>query len=98
MRSKVTVLYQPMVIIDSFDLISRNWRCASFPSRGSLSSEWSSLYFLGQHTPPGTGKPVPAPSYEGAKGLCKPSAPASLPKSLKNPNISLAIPPIFPYT
>ena len=39
MRSKVTALYRPMVMIGSFDLISRNESRASFPSRGSLSSE-----------------------------------------------------------
>ena len=38
MRSKVTAWYQPMVRIDSFDLIRRNESCASFPSRGSLCS------------------------------------------------------------
>ena len=36
MRSKVTASYHPMVIIDSFDLISQPLRAASFPSRGSL--------------------------------------------------------------
>ena len=39
MRSKVVILYQPMVIIARFDLISQPLRAASFPSRGSLSSE-----------------------------------------------------------
>ena len=39
MRSKGTVLYQPMVIIVSFDLISQPLRAASFPSKGSLNSE-----------------------------------------------------------
>ena len=37
MRLKGTVPYQPMVIIDSFDLISQPLWAASFPSRGSLS-------------------------------------------------------------
>ena len=37
MRSKVAILYQLMAMIFSFDLISRNESCASFPSRGSLS-------------------------------------------------------------
>ena len=36
MRSKVAALYQLMVIIDRFDLISQPLRAASFPSRGSL--------------------------------------------------------------
>ena len=39
MRSKVTGLYQPMVKIGSFDLISQPLRAASFSSRRSLSSE-----------------------------------------------------------
>ena len=39
MRSKVAILYQLMVIIDRFDLISQPLRAASFPSRGSLCSE-----------------------------------------------------------
>ena len=45
MRSKVVILYQPMVIIARFDLISQPLRAASFPSRGSLYSEWASPYF-----------------------------------------------------
>ena len=36
MRSKVAVLYQLMVIIDRFDLISQPLRAASFSSRRSL--------------------------------------------------------------
>ena len=39
MRSKVTASYKLVVIIDRFDLISRNESCDSFPSRGSLHSE-----------------------------------------------------------
>ena len=45
MRSKVTASYQLMVIIDRFDLISRNESCASFPSRGSLDSKEPGLCF-----------------------------------------------------
>ena len=39
MRSKVTASYRPMATVGSFDLISQPLRAASFPSRGSLSSE-----------------------------------------------------------
>ena len=52
MRSKVAILYRLMVMNDSFDLISQPLRAASFPSRGSLYSEWASSYFYGQYTPP----------------------------------------------
>ena len=52
MRSKVTASYKLVVIIDSFDLISRNESCDSFPSRGSLHSEHPTLYFYWQYTPP----------------------------------------------
>ena len=39
MRSKVTALYQLMVMISNFDLISQPLRAASFSSRRSLPSE-----------------------------------------------------------
>ena len=39
MRSKITVSYQLVVKIDSFDLIRQPLRAARFPSRGSLSSK-----------------------------------------------------------
>ena len=61
MRSKVTASYQPMVKIDSFDLISQPLRAASFSSRRSLDTEVRDRLL----------RVKPSPAYRGWHGASR---------------------------